>query len=845
MSSFFDIFCDVSGTPTLQPATAAGGPMSFIIDPTANLPLGSTCTVTVKAVEVADQDGTPDKMAANHVWSFTTLAVDPCSQSYTGVYQIQGSGSATPIPGTVTTQGVVVGDYELPGGTDQIRGFYLQDPTGDGNPATSDGIFVYNGGVDTVSVGQVVRVAGTAAEFAGQTQISGPTITQCGTTGSVTPVDITLPFLSADDPERFEGMLVRFPQTLYATEHFQLGRFGQIVMTASSDRLRQPTNVVAPGAAALALQAANNLNRIIVDDEINNQNPDPIRFGRGGNPLSAANTLRGGDSVTGLVGVLAYDWAGNAASPSAYRLRPVAALGGTVPNFQAANPRPAAPSAVGGRLRVASANLLNYFNTFGSGACTNGAGGVATDCRGAETSAEFDRQWPKSVANLVGTGADVIGIMEMENDGYGAASAIQDLVTKLNNATAPSTYAFIDADARIVQTNALGTDAIKVGLIYKPAKVAPVGTTAALNSVDFVNGGDGAPRSRPALAQTFEEATTGEKFTVIVNHLKSKGSACDAPDAGDGQGNCNAVRVKAAQELTAWLATDPTGVVDSDYLIIGDLNSYAKEDPITVIKNAEYTDLIESKLGATAYSYAFDGQWGYLDHALASKTLTPQVTGVVEWHINADEPSVLDYNTNFKSAGQITSLYANDQYRSTDHDPTIIGLDLTITNDLSDLPGYGAAWHTPSGPMLGETWGAGHAAVGSGTNDGVVQTPGPTWLLSGDSQRGSVDVTVTGAPGYVTGWIDWNSDQDFEDSGEQIFVNEAFTTDGTHTVAFPIPDGVGSGKFNARFRIYPTAQTVLAHANDAGCSALTGRRRNRRRGGRLFVEYLADCGDAA
>ena len=459
--------------------------------------------------------------------------------------------------------------------------------------------------------------------------------------------------------------------------------------------------------------AANILNRIIVDDAVNDQNPDPILLGRGGNPLSAANTLRGGDSVTGLVGVLAYDWAGNAASPNAYRIRPVAALGGGVPNFQAANPRPPSTGAAGGRLRVASANLLNYFNTFDGlpdtvDNCTNGAGGAATDCRGADTSDEFDRQWPKTVANLIGTGADVIGIIEIENDGFGPASAIQDLATKLNGATAPGTYAFIDADALTGQTNALGSDAIKVGLLYKPAKVRPVGKTAALNSEAFVNGGDSAERNRPALAQTFEEIATGEKFTVAVNHLKSKGSACDAPDALDGQGNCNRVRTRAAEALVAWLAADPTGVADPDYLIIGDLNSYAKEDPITAVKSAGYTNLIESQLGADAYSYAFDGQWGYLDHALSSATLTPQVAGVAEWHINADEPAVLDYNTDYKSAGQISGLYAGDSSRSADHDPTIIGLDLTSVRATSVPTG------TPVTPIASPTPPGGTQPDGSG-----------------------------------------------------------------------------------------------------------------------------------
>lgn len=670
--NWFQIACTLSGTRNVGDTVVTGGPTSYTINPNADFALNESCTVTVFASQVADQDGIPDNMAADHIFSFSTPAADPCALPFTAIYSIQGSGSSAAITGAVTTQGVVVGDFELPSESGQLRGFYLQDTTGDGDPTTSDGIFVFTGGSNTVSLGQVVRVAGTAGEFSDQTQISSATVTQCSTTGSVTPVDVVLPFSAADYPERYEGMLVRFPQTLYVTEHFQLGRFGQIVLTSQASRLQQPTNVTTPGAAALALQAANNLNRVIVDDDNNTQNPDPIVFGRGGNPLSASNTLRGGDSAAGIVGVLTYGWSGNAASGNAYRLRPVGALNGGVINFTAANPRPATPS-VGGRLRVTAANLLNYFNSWSG--CTLGVGGGATDCRGADNLTEFNRQWPKTVANLVDGGAHVIGIMEIENDGYGASSAIQDLTTKLNNATAAGTYAFINPDTT-AGTNALGTDAIKVGLIYKPGEVTPVGTTAVLNTTAFVNGGDSAARNRPALAQAFEEVSTGQRFIVVVNHLKSKGSACSTPDAGDGQGNCSGVRTNAANLMTAWLAGNPTGTGDPDILIMGDLNSYAQEDPITAIKNAGYVNLIESRLGADAYSYAFDGQWGYLDHALATAALDSQVVGVEEWHINADEPVALDYNTEFKSAGQLVSLYAADRFRSSDHDPVIIGLNL-------------------------------------------------------------------------------------------------------------------------------------------------------------------------
>lgn len=608
-----------------------------------------------------------------------------CAQAATPIGTVQGTTDTSPLAGqTVTVQGVVVGDFEGPTGT--LRGVYLQD-AGDGNAATSDGIFVFLGtGSNVASVGQVLRITGTVSEFQGQTQITATAASAiaCGT-GSVAPTDISLPWPDAAYAERYEGMLVRLPQTLTVTEHFQLGRFGQVVVSANGRQL-QPTNVVAPGAAALALDAANQLGRIIVDDNAQSQNPDPIVFGRGGLPLSASNTLRGGDSITGLTGVLTYTWAGNSASGNAWRVRPLAALGGGAPQFVASNPRPAtAPQQAAGSLRVAGFNVLNFFNNVAG--CTGGTGGAAMDCRGAgsdisgaanqatQFATEYPRQLAKTVAAIVKMDAAVVGLMEIENDGYGASSAQQTLVNALNAATSAGRYALIDVDARTGQTNAAGTDAIKVALIYQPAKARPVGRTAVLNSTAFVTGGDGSQRNRPAVTQAFEQPD-GARVVVVVNHLKSKGSACDAPDAGDGQGNCNEVRVNAARLLRAWLATDPTGTQEPDALVIGDLNSYAKEDPIAEFTNNGWRDLVLAFNGVGAAGYAFNGQWGYLDHALASPTLGGQVAGTTHWHINADEPSVLDYNVNFKSAGQIASLYAPDEFRNSDHDPAIIDLAL-------------------------------------------------------------------------------------------------------------------------------------------------------------------------
>jgi hypothetical protein len=249
-------------------------------------------------------------------------------------------------------------------------------------------------------------------------------------------------------------------------------------------------------------------------------------------------------------------------------------------------------------------------------------------------------------------------------------AAVADLVAGLNALPGVGPYAYID-------TGYIGTDAIKVAFIYKPATVTPVGPYAILDSIvdpAFID-----TLNRPVLAQSFQENATTERFTVAVTHFKSKGSDCNDvgdPDTGDGQGNCNLTRTAAANAMVAWLASDPTGSGDPDFLIIGDLNAYALEDPIDAIKAAGYTDLLNRFHGSAAYSYVFDGQTGYLDHALASATLNAQVTGVTEWHVNTDEPVALDYNLDFQSAAQQVYFYTPEPYRFSDHDPLVVGLDL-------------------------------------------------------------------------------------------------------------------------------------------------------------------------
>lgn len=626
----------IGGSPATSFVDAGNNTFTFqAAVPTATPPGTKTLPVTI-----ADAQGRTG--AASIALTVTDAFI--CGEPATKIDEIQGAGLTANGQGeTRTIEGVVVGDYQQFGG---FGGVYVEEESSDWDDdgLTSEGIFVFTS--RAASVGDVVRVRGTVTEFSGLTELTAVSALQVCGAGSVPAVGVSLPVDAITDLERFEGMRVRFDQTLTATEVFNLGRFGEVSLSGVG-RLWTPTAVVAPGADAIAYEAQNQRSRIVLDDGDNRQNIDPTVYPFGG--LSALNTLRVGDTLNGLDGIMDYRF-------GVYRIQPVGIVA-----FESTNPRTDAPEDVGGNVKIASFNVLNYFN-----------GPDFPTARGANTPFELQRQTAKEVAALKAMDADIVGLMETENDAD-PDSAISTLVGALNDATAPATYAYIN-------TGVIGTDQIKVALMYKPAAVTPVGTWKIITSAvdpEFID-----TKSRPSLAQTFMSNATGARFTVVVNHLKSKSSDCNDvgdPDVGDGQGNCNQTRTKAARALVRWLQTDPTGSGDPDFLLIGDMNSYAMEDPITAFKAGGLHDLV-AELGAPgAYSYVFNGEAGYLDHAISTDSLRSQVTGVGYWHINPDEPSALDYNTEFKTANQVNTFYAPTPYRSSDHDPVLIGLEPTIS----------------------------------------------------------------------------------------------------------------------------------------------------------------------
>lgn len=576
---------------------------------------------------------------------------EECGMPATRIHTIQGDGASSSFIGTTQTiEGVVVGDFQ---GSDRLSGFFVQeeDSDRDNNPLTSEGIFIFDStNAMTINAGDLVRITGNVSEYFNMTQITAASMQVCATGVSVTPSVLVLPVTTLSDLERHEGMAIVVQQDLTVTENYNLGRYGELVLSADG-RLFNPTQVATPGAAAQAVAVQNSLRRILLDDGSGRQNPAVIPYPAP--ELSAYNTVRSGDRVIGLQGVLHYSF-------DEYRIQPT-----STPIFVPDNARTPEPDLPGsGSLKIASFNVLNYFNGDGLG------GGFPTS-RGANTPEEFARQRAKIIAALVAMDADIVGLIEIENDGYGPHSAIQDLVNGLYDAGLD--YAVVNPGVAQI-----GTDEITVGFIYKPATVELVNASAILDSsVDprFVDN-----KNRPVLAQSFREIATQGVVTLAVTHLKSKGSDCNDlsdPDTGDGQGNCNLTRTAAAEAMVDWLASDPTDSNDTDVLIMGDLNAYAKEDPITTIEAAGYVNLLKDFSGDLAYSYVFTGLAGYLDHALASNSLRSQVTGAVDWHINADEPRVLDYNEEFKTPQQVISLYSPETWRASDHDPLIIELALT------------------------------------------------------------------------------------------------------------------------------------------------------------------------
>jgi predicted extracellular nuclease len=484
--------------------------------------------------------------------------------------------------------------------------------------------------------GEVLSEPQVAADGGGAIVISGP--------------------LSEIDWNAHVGKRVSIEGELVIVDTYDLMRWGEVKV--ARDRLSIPTNHIDPNdadprensiaggsnvAAVTAAQKQNDRGVLILDDGFRDQNTFPPRlFPELGGSLP---TIRTGSVIEGVSGELQQRSKNVVLVPSA-------------PLTWTPADRPARPVLGEAGLTVACFNVLNYFTTVADG---------TSDARGASTQAELQRQQAKLVAAMVAMQADVIGVMELEN----SAAAEEPLVAALNQAVGAEVFRACGVPARFRSAPG-GSDAIRVGLIYRSDRVVPVGGVSVVSDRAF-------GLARAPLVQTFTAGVSSKPFTVVVNHLKSKGGSDDADrenkDRGDGQGAYTAARRAQALALCAFVEEREQADEDARILLIGDFNAYAQEDPIDALRAAGLVDLRE-RFGGTGqggeqdYSYVYFGQSGTLDYAFGTEAMAADVTGVATWHINADEPRALDYNQEYNPE----VLYRPDAFRSSDHDPVLIGI---------------------------------------------------------------------------------------------------------------------------------------------------------------------------
>ena len=573
-----------------------------------------------------------------------------CGRIAAAIHTVQGNQAMSPLVGEIVEVEARISAKFIDG----LGGFYIVSEPGseDPDPASSEGIFVRQAEPLDWPVGSRVRVRATVAELgaAPDTQtalIEVSQLVRCeGKPRVVAPRPVVAAGKQPADWERYEGERITIPGPVSLVGNEDLLRHGALIVSFDG-RDYAPTERHIPGQDARALADANLATQLVLDDARLDEFPKKLWH------LPAALTpetpYRVDSQVSGIEGVLEQ-------RDGVYRVQLVAPIGRVTHA-----PRPAKPPEVDGDLRVASFNVLNYFNGDGQG------GGFPTE-RGAQNADALKRQGAKIVAALDALDADIVALMEIENDGYGEHSAVAELVRNLNKARGKDRgdYAFVQPPVERI-----GEDAITLALIYRQGRVQPQGAAA------FTTEGPFAKWSRPPLAQRF---VAGElDFVVVANHFKSKGCQdADGPDRDqeDGQGCFNAKRVESARLLADWLATDPLQAGHDRMLVLGDLNAYGNEDPVRHLVSRGYVDVVAAHTSEPAYSYVFRGASGRLDHALASASLAPHVGGAAEWHINADESPGFEYDEPDYDRRALKTRYRPDVYRSSDHDPLLLGLRL-------------------------------------------------------------------------------------------------------------------------------------------------------------------------
>jgi len=656
---------------------------------------------------------------------------DGAQPTFTSIQEIQGEGDTSPfINGYpyITDEEFFVKGVVSAVTTGLTKGFYLQALTDDYNPETSEGLFVHtNQSSSDLKAGDVVCVKGKVQEYYNHTQLKAENNNWVKQGEQAAPSATDIEILATDANfdrtlERYEGMLVRTTEALdmRVTRTFgydYAARRNNMVLAQGRISMQPNQNFAAGSEEAKQQSIENAERRLYVESDAkaaNGEVPYYPDFGRTDvdQDGSTEDYIRIDDTIVGLEGVITYSYGD-------YRLIPTNTL--TSENFIRNDPRTDDIEMKEGDLRIATFNVLNYFNSpFGGDANPHG------DNRGANSYEEFEVQQAKIVNAILRLDADIIGLMEIENNGFGDSGAIRQLVDQLNSRIEKKKDRYdivaIDSNGDKVtdENDYIGTDVITTGVIYRPkvvklkeSRVIPMPSQQAPEVLDD-NGKvieDGKNYQRDSLAPTFKVKGTKEKITVAINHLKSKGSKCweDAAPVEQGgqggqdldkQGSCENFRVAAAVALG-----DALNEIDGHKVILGDLNAYGMEDPLLVL-----TDYSEEKYGKTikaarntyidgqvqfgdegavitdsygyinavakahpnSWSYSYNDEVGALDHLLMSPSLEKHFVDATDWHINGGESKLFDYNEEYK--GDLPKY--NDHFRSSDHDPAVLELNM-------------------------------------------------------------------------------------------------------------------------------------------------------------------------
>lgn len=655
--------------------------------------------------------------AAAALGSAAVLVPPAAAQDVTPIHEVQGTGAASPLEGTtVTVEGVVTADHRTGG----YRGVYLQTPgsggADDATPGASDGIFVFLGNrtVD-LAIGDLVRVTGPVSEYFGLTQVSASSasapVEVVGTADLPEPAPLPDTLLG-EDREQLESMLVAPEGDYLVASMHEVDRYGALWLSAGDALPVKSTALERPGPAADAIAAENRARRLLLDDGRSTQVTAATQ------PyLTADEVVRTGDGVDfgDLTYVLHYGF-------DEWRLQPTTPIsadtpGDVTPSFVPLNPRPEQPDDVGGDLQVGVFNVLNYFTTFTAD---------DPDARGARDQAQLDVQKAKIVAAIRGLGAEVVALQEIENSvhfGDGTPDvALADLVAGLNAAEGDDVWAYVPTPAALVGDDAPQTDVIMSALIYRSDAVEPVGESLAHVDEDVWD------VAREPIAQVFRPVDGGAELAVVANHFKSKSG--DGAEPADGQGHFNAERVEQAQAVVAFVADLQAATGVEDVVVVGDLNSYAQEDPVQVLRDAGFVDLVATHAPGQ-YTYTFDGELGSLDHAWATPSFAERVTGADVWDINADEWFGRQYHGGFPEVGTV--------YRASDHDPILLGVEAgpaspgTVELDILGFNDFHGRLE-PSGTVAG-------AAVLAGAVDAFRAENPSTLLVSGGDNIGASTFT--------------------------------------------------------------------------------------------------------